>query len=151
MTAPRPTAGQLDDTVGTAVPEGGARVPALYRALAAALHEADDAILIGEPSAKSRALGAATAIVFQLIASVDFERGGELAPRLAALYGYFSTELLHIGLTDDRTQVLAVLDMLGVLMDRWTAASAMASEAVTEPALKSARLCADKPGMETTC
>jgi flagellar protein FliS len=94
-------------------------VPDLYSALAAALLVADTAIVEKDPAGKARGLEAATAVVFELVASVDFERGGELAPRLAALYSYFSSELLYIGRSDDRQQIRGLLDMIGVLTGTW--------------------------------
>jgi flagellar protein FliS len=94
-------------------------VPDLYEALAAALLVADTAIVERNAEAKTRGLERATAVVFELIASMDFERGGELAPRLAALYAYFSSELLYIGRSDDRQQIRGLLDMIGVLTGTW--------------------------------
>lgn len=94
-------------------------VPDLYSALAAALQLADAAIVEGHADAKARGLETATAVVFELIASVDFDRGGELAPRLAALYAYFSSELIYIGRNDAREQIRGLLDMIGVLTGTW--------------------------------
>ncbi len=94
-------------------------VPELYSALEAALRVIDSAIVWRDADGKSQALEAAMAIVFDLIASVDLEHGGELAPRLAALYGYFSSELLFIARFDGREQLRALLDMLSVLRGTW--------------------------------
>lgn len=94
-------------------------VPDLYAALAAALLVADTAIVERDAEGKARGLETATAVVFELIASVDFERGGELAPRLAALYGYFSSELIYIDRNEAREQIRELLDMIGVLTGTW--------------------------------
>jgi|GEM_PF-6521892 len=99
--------------------QSGQIVPELYTALESTLGVIDSAIARGDVEAKAQALEVATAIVFDLIASVDFERGGELAPRLAALYGYFSSELLFIARFDAREQLRSLQDMLSVLRGTW--------------------------------
>jgi flagellar protein FliS len=100
-------------------PQANHPVPDLYTALAAALLAADRAIVERDAEGKARGLETATAVVFELIASVDFERGGELAPRLAALYGYFSSELVYIDRNEARGQIRELLDMIGVLTGTW--------------------------------
>ncbi|MEO8620959.1 MAG: flagellar protein FliS [bacterium] len=103
-------------------PQGPSRnelVPNLYAALAAALQTMERAMVERNATDKANALVAANAVVFELIASIDFERGGELAPRLTALYSYFSSELLHIGRTGDRQPIGALMDMIGLLTERW--------------------------------
>jgi flagellin-specific chaperone FliS len=105
----------------------GHQVPELYAALECALDVVESAIGRGDADGKSHALTAAMAIVFDLIASVDLERGGELAPRLAALYGFFSSELLFIARFDGRDQLNALRDMLSVLRGTWYDNGAMMS------------------------
>ena len=94
-------------------------VPELYERLVASISAADEAILHKDAKARAEGLEAATAITFELMASVNMENGGELAPRLMALYSYFATELLYIGRTDDRQQIRGLLDMIGVLTGKW--------------------------------
>ena len=94
-------------------------VPELYSRLAEALQRADAAIVKRNATDKLSGLDVATAVVFDLFASLDFERGGELAPRLAALYSYFASEILYVGRSDDRQQIRGLLDMIGVLTGTW--------------------------------
>lgn len=116
------------DLAAPAPARSGQLVPELYTALESSLGLIDSAIAWGDADGKSQALEAAMAIVFDLIASVDFERGGELAPRLAALYGFFSSELLFIARFDGREQLRALQDMLAVLRGTWfDSASVMTS------------------------
>ena len=107
------------DLATPAPARSGQLVPELYAALESSLGLIDSAIAWGDADGKTQALEAAMAIVFDLIASVDFERGGELAPRLAALYGFFSSELLFIARFDGREQLRALQDMLSVLRGTW--------------------------------
>jgi len=38
----------------------------------------------------------ASNLVLELIGELDFKRGGDVAPRLASLYGYVAGELLNV-------------------------------------------------------
>jgi flagellin-specific chaperone FliS len=38
----------------------------------------------------------ASNLVLELIRELDFKRGGDVAPRLASLYGYVAGELLNV-------------------------------------------------------
>jgi flagellin-specific chaperone FliS len=38
----------------------------------------------------------ASSMVLQAIRNLDFKRGGDVAPRLASLYGYVAGELLNV-------------------------------------------------------
>jgi flagellar protein FliS len=100
-------------------PVTGWLVPVLYERLSQALRLAEVAIVAGDAAGKSAALERASAVVFELLAAVDFQRGGELAPRLAALYGFFASELLVIGRTADREQLGRLIDMVTVLSGSW--------------------------------
>lgn len=94
-------------------------VPDLYTQLASALQSADAAIVSRDDVGKSCGLDLATTIVFELFAALDYERGGELAPRLAALYSYFASEIQYVSRSEDRHQIRGLLDMIGVLSGTW--------------------------------
>ena len=96
-----------------------APVPELYGRLAHALRLADAAIVGRDVEGKLGGLDIATSVVFDLFAALDFERGGELTPRLAALYSYFAAEILYVGRSEDRQQIRGLLDMIGVLTGTW--------------------------------
>ncbi len=101
------------------------QVPALYDRLGQALRLADAAMAAGDPVVRSAQLERASSVVFELLASVDFQQGGELAPRLAALYGFFASELLVVGRSGERTQLARLLDMVDVLSGSWRSDDAM--------------------------
>ena len=61
------------------------RIPERYDELLAKLAEADRYLDRQELPGRSSHLEEASAIVFDLLYSLDFRQGGELAPRLAAL------------------------------------------------------------------
>ena len=94
-------------------------VPELYGRLAEALQAADAAIVRHDTAGKLSGFDVATAVVFDLFAALDFEHGGELAPRLAALYSYFASEILYVSRSEDRQQIRGLLDMIGVLTGTW--------------------------------
>src|SRR5690606_9301206 len=77
-------------------------VPLLYEHLCANLRRAAAQIEAGDIEGKAASLERATAIVFELLASLDFEAGGDLAARLAALYSFFASEISAASRTLDR-------------------------------------------------
>lgn len=66
---------------------------------------------------ESGSLEEASSIVFELLYSLDFKRGGELVPRLAALYGYIGNELLNVARSGDRAQLAHIRDMIATLKE----------------------------------
>ena len=68
---------------------------------------------------RSRHLEEASGVVFDLLYALDFRRGGELVPRLAALYGYIGNQLLNIARTGDRAQLAHLRDMIATLKQSW--------------------------------
>ena len=66
-------------------------------------------------------------IVTELIASLDFDTGGEIAQNLFALYMYFNRELLDANLQKDLSKIRSVRNMLDDLRGAWTVAATKAS------------------------
>ena len=107
-------------------------VPLLYEGLLRNLRRAGKQIQAGDIEGKSESLGKASAIVFELLGSLDFEAGGELASRLAGLYGYFAREIGDIGRTLDLKRLDALVQMIDGLHDAWDqAARKVAAEKAT--------------------
>ncbi|HXT19053.1 MAG TPA: flagellar protein FliS [Gemmatimonadaceae bacterium] len=94
-------------------------VPEQYELLLAKLAKAERELEDPESAGRSRHLEEASGIVFDLLYTLDFRHGGELVPRLAALYGYIANELLNVGRTGDRTQLVHLRDMISTLMQSW--------------------------------
>lgn len=96
-----------------------ASIPEQYEHLLAHLSCAERELEAGGVAGRSPHLEQASAVVFDLLYALDFRRGGELVPRLAALYGYIGNQLLNIGRTGDRAQLSHLRDMIATLKRSW--------------------------------
>lgn len=61
--------------------------------------------------------------ISELMVSLDFEKGGEIAQNLFSLYNYFNRELLNANTTGNIEMALAVKDMLAELRASWNTIS----------------------------
>lgn len=95
------------------------RIPAKYDELLVKLADADRDLEQHDVPGRSSHLEEASGIIFDLLYSLDFRQGGELVPRLAALYGYIASQLLLIGKTRNRTDLTHVRDMIRTLKQSW--------------------------------
>ena len=95
-------------------------IPAQYELLLRKLALAERELEPGALGGRSGYLEEASGIVFDLLYSLDFKSGGELVPRLAALYGYIGNELLNVGRTGDRAQLAHLRDMIATLRQSWS-------------------------------
>jgi flagellar secretion chaperone FliS len=102
-------------SIGAAEP----RVPSQYERLLSTLARAERELAVEDSAGRGTALEEASGIVFELLYALDFRKGGELAPRLAALYGYIGNELLNVGRTGDRVQLAHLRDMITTLRQAW--------------------------------
>ncbi len=93
--------------------------PQQYELLLTKLARAQRELEGGSSEGRNAYLEAASAIVFDLLYSLDFKRGGELVPRLAAIYGYIGNELLTISRTGDAEQLEHLSDMITTLRQSW--------------------------------
>lgn len=94
-------------------------VPLLYEHLVVNLRRAEEQIAEGDIEGKCASIQKALDILHELLASLDFEDGGEIASRLASLYSYFIRELGEIGNTLDRERLAKVLEMVNTLYESW--------------------------------
>lgn len=120
MPEPRmiPSAGAIASAPMPSIADGaGARpsIPEQYELLLAKLAGADADFASAETAGRSAYLEEASGIVFDLLYSLDFRQGGELVPRLAALYGYIANQLLAVAKTKDRVQLAVLRDMVASL------------------------------------
>ena len=109
---------RIDASVGSTV-VAELSIPDQYELLLGKLTRAEHEIEEGDSMGRSRHLEEASSIVFDLLYSLDFKNGGELVPRLAALYGYIANELLHVGRTGDRAKLTHLRDMITTLRQSW--------------------------------
>ncbi len=110
---------QPGDGDATLQPAAPASVPARYQQLLSALTRAESELDGDDRVGRSPALEQASGIVFELLYALDFRTGGELVPRLAALYGYIGNELLNIGRTGDKARLYHLRDMIEALRRSW--------------------------------
>lgn len=72
------------------------------------------------------ALGKTQDILTELMASLDFEAGGDLAKDLFAIYVYFNKELTEANISKDISKVKSVRAMLADLSSAWSVAATKA-------------------------
>jgi flagellar protein FliS len=58
-------------------------------------------------------------IITELMVSLDFEQGGEIAKNLFALYTWFNRELLEANIKQDIQRITIVRNMLNELRNAW--------------------------------
>jgi flagellar protein FliS len=98
-------------------------IPLLYEHLLAHLRRAGVQIEARDYEGKAASLEKASAIVIELLSSLDRDKGGELAQRLAALYAYFGSEILSINRTLDTELLGKLIDMVASLHESWVIAA----------------------------
>jgi flagellar protein FliS len=67
----------------------------------------------------SKAILKAEEIITELMASLDFEQGGEIAKNLYSLYVWFNRELMEANISQDINRILTVKGMLSDLRSVW--------------------------------
>jgi flagellar protein FliS len=71
-------------------------------------------------------------IITELMASLDFDAGGEIARDLFSLYVFFKKELMDANMAKDHSRIRSVRGMLDELRSAWTTIAAQAPGAGTE-------------------
>ncbi|MDX9820515.1 MAG: flagellar export chaperone FliS [Syntrophales bacterium] len=88
----------------------------------------------GEFEVKANALQKALDVICELRNALDFERGGEIARNLDALYGYMNRRLLEADLSKDLRGIDEVIGMLEDLESAWKEIFYGRAEIATEEA-----------------
>jgi flagellar protein FliS len=68
----------------------------------------------------SKAIMKAEEIITELMVSLDFEQGGEIAKTLFSLYSWFNRELMEANIAQDANRIKAVRNMLSELRKSWS-------------------------------
>jgi flagellar protein FliS len=76
-----------------------------------------------------KAISKAQDIVTELMVSLDFEQGGEVAKNLFALYTWFNKELLEAHISQDLARVTIVRNQINELREAWSEVAAKSVEA----------------------
>lgn len=98
-------------------------VPVLYEHLLVNLKRAAVQIRERDFEGKAESLSRASEIVHDLLAHLDFEVEGGLAPRLASLYAFWSREITDIGREMDAARVDRLVELVQPLHQSWVAAA----------------------------
>jgi flagellar protein FliS len=72
-------------------------------------------------------------IVTELMASLDFDAGGEIAQNLFSLYIWFGRELLESNMQKDSGRLKRVRDMLAELRGAWAEAASKSQNGSSSP------------------
>jgi len=103
-------------------------VPLLYQHLLVNLRRAAKQMSAGDIEGKAASVEKATAILYELLGSLDFEAGEELASRLASLYSYFLKELAEASRTLDADRLNPIIEMISSLHESWVEAARIVAE-----------------------
>ena len=95
----------------------------LYDHLLTCLRRAGVHTHAGDAEGRAASLERASDIVFELLASLDREAGGELSSRLAALYAYFINEIGALGRRPDTQRLDGLIALVASLHESWARAA----------------------------
>lgn len=109
---------QQETTVATASP--GELIILVYERILEHLRDADR--IIAEEGDCGVSITKALELMDQgLAATLDFEKGGEVAVNLDALYDWCMRSMLRVRLRRDRTLLAEIINVLNPLLDGWIA------------------------------
>jgi flagellar protein FliS len=91
----------------------------LYQRLLVELRRAHRQIEDGDVEGRSRSLSRSTSIVFELMGSLNHEKGGDLSGRLSALYSYIVREIQDVDRTRDQDRLIRLVELVTPLHDAW--------------------------------
>lgn len=100
---------------------GHALVALLYERLGEDLYAARHALEAGDIAGKCKALRHALDVLDVLRAGLDFERGGEIAANLDALYDYMQRRLVFANVENCRPPIDEVAGLLAQIRSAWAA------------------------------
>jgi flagellar protein FliS len=106
-----------DASVLTAPPER--LVVMLYDGANRFLFQAAHAMRSGDLTLMNNRMQRAEAIITELRQTLDFEKGGEIATRLDAIYSFCQRHLLDARLKRDPDRIEQVMKLLAELRDAW--------------------------------
>ena len=110
----------------------GAILLMLYNTAIELLEEAKTALERGDLAAKGIHISQAHAILSELLASLDFEIGGELAKNLESLYLFMLDQLMAAHIKNDPKSLDTVLSILRPLYLSWEGAIAAERQRIAQ-------------------
>ncbi len=98
-------------------------VVALYEGAAFAVRQAKTCLATGDIQGRSKAVNKAFAIITELLASLDHERGGEISANLKRLYSYMQCKLLDSHTQQTKEPLDEVERLLDTMLEGWRLAA----------------------------
>lgn len=98
-------------------------VPLMYEHLLVGLRRASKQIEDRDIEGKAASVEKVTGILYELLGSLDFDAGGEIAPRLASLYGYFLKEVHEASRSLEAQRLDPLIEMVSTLHEAWVEAA----------------------------
>jgi flagellar protein FliS len=99
------------------------QVIALYQGALDATNQAERALSARDIMGRGKAINKATAILTELLISLDDERGGEISKNLKRLYCYMQTQLLKAHARQVAEPIIEVSALLTTLLEGWRGAA----------------------------
>jgi flagellar protein FliS len=119
---PSSSAAYKQQSILTATP--GQLVVMLYDGCLRFLHQAAYAMREGNVTESGARLSRAEAIIEELLATLDLEKGGVVASRLQGIYVFCSKHLIEARLARDPEMIEKVSELLSELRDAWAQVAA---------------------------
>jgi flagellin-specific chaperone FliS len=98
-------------------------IPVTCERLQVALQGAARAHGAGDPVLVKQELDGALSLVVSLLGTLNYKPGGEYAPRLADLLGYFVSEILVLMHAMDADALARLIEMMDVVNGQWRSSS----------------------------
>ena len=125
----------LETAVETASP--ARLIVMLYDGAIRFINEAAHAMQQRDYETQNAKLQRAQKILAELISSLDFDKGGEIAENLFRLYTYMYNQLVEANINDSRDRLEHVVHLLSELREAW---DTIATESETQVALPAAKV-----------
>lgn len=124
----------LETAVETASP--ARLIVMLYDGAIRFINEALYAMQQRDYETQNARLQRAQKILAELISSLDFDKGGEIAENLFRLYTYMYNQLVEANINDDAARLEHVVGLLSEIREAWDTVAAESEAQVTLPAMK---------------
>ena len=107
----------LESRITSAEPVELIRV--LYQTCMVEVREARRHLAAGDIAARAQSISKAYAVLTELSAALDHERGGEISLRLLRLYDYLQRKLIEANFKQSDAVLMEVLGLLATLLEAW--------------------------------
>ena len=96
----------------------------LFDHLLVTMRRAQMAMEHGDIEARTTLISKSRAVISELLVTLDFEKGGEIATQLSALYTFLLAELLDVGIRRDVVRMQRLTGIVNELRDAFAGAAA---------------------------